>query len=65
MKKKILAAVFAVLTVLALTSCSDGKCDNCGAEAIENDEALSGVKGEYCMKCMLEEMGEAAADLLS
>ena len=64
--KKFLAILFVIMTLFALTGCKDGKCDaeGCSEAAIENDEAISGVKGEWCTKHFAEEMGKAVGEVI-
>lgn len=62
--KRIIAILMCTLCMLFLASCNDGKCDTCGEEAVENDEAISGVKGEYCLTHLTEEMGKAVGEAL-
>ena len=65
--KKFLAILFAAMMLFTLASCEDGKCDaeGCTEEAIENDEAISGVKGEYCTQHMMQEMGKAVGEAIN
>lgn len=64
MKKMLVLLSAIAVACCMLVSCNDGKCDNCGKDAIENDPKLSGVKGEYCVSCLAEEMGKVAAELI-
>lgn len=71
MKKILTFIILALLATTMLVSCKDGKCDECGKDAVEMTEAdIELFKGsdlvdkEWCTNCLAEKAVELAADAI-